>query len=373
MTCVYASPIPSQRRSLWHELRNIRRGVVGPWYLGGDFNATLLYSECLSAGANRDPDKDFYNFVTEEELNDMGFIGPRFTWKRSNVESRIDRLLCSSDWLGAFPNAMVSHLPWYKSDHRPLLLQLHCLQTSRRTQRPFRFLAPWVLHEQFDEFVKNAWNTSLPWKETVREFTDVCVTWNVQVFGSVTTRKKRLIRRLNGIMRAEAQYGLTENLEVLQQQLWRELNDVLLQESLLWAQKARCEWHINGDKNTRFFHMRANGRRKRNFVGAIKDASGEWVYNVEKIKSLATEFFSTLFTEDMVQRTPVQCSFSHPRIETNDQEILETEVVNTEIKEALFSMGALKAPGPDGPNALFYQNQWKVVENSLCSFIKYLW
>lgn len=46
------------------------------------------------------------------------------------------------------------------------------------------------------------------------------------------------------------------------------------------------------------------------------------------------------------------------------------EVTSEEIKDAIFSMGALKAPGLDGLHAMFYQSQWDIIGESVCSFIK---
>ncbi|KAI9086907.1 hypothetical protein K1719_031068 [Acacia pycnantha] len=59
--------------------------------------------------------------------------------------------------------------------------------------------------------------------------------------------------------------------EELQLSLWKELEDVLLQESLLWAQKARAEWSVYGDRNTRYFHAHANRRQKSKKIEAMKD------------------------------------------------------------------------------------------------------
>ena len=45
--------------------------------------------------------------------------------------------------------------------------------------------------------------------------------------------------------------------------------------------------------------------------------------------------------------------------------LLDRPISDDEIKEALFSVGPLKAPGLDGLHALFYQNRWPIVGRSL--------
>ena len=57
-------------------------------------------------------------------LIDVGFVGLSFTWKRGETESRIDRVLTTTTRLNQFPNVVVSHLPWYKSDHRTLVYEI---------------------------------------------------------------------------------------------------------------------------------------------------------------------------------------------------------------------------------------------------------
>ena len=49
---------------------------------------------------------------------------------------------------------------------------------------------------------------------------------------------------------------------------------------------------------------------------------------------------------------------------------LNKEVTNQEIKNAVFSMEALEAVGINGLNALFFQNQWKVVGPIVCRYVK---
>ncbi|KAI9070746.1 hypothetical protein K1719_047292 [Acacia pycnantha] len=114
------------------------------------------------------------------------------------------------------------------------------------------------------------WNTDLSWAENIDQFTTACKHWNKQVFGHTNATKKQLLGRLNGITRTESRFGLSMELKELQRSLWRREEEVLTQESLIWAQKSRSEWVVDGDRNTRYFHARANGRRKRNYIGALK-------------------------------------------------------------------------------------------------------
>ena len=93
--------------------------------------------------------------------------------------------------------------------------------------KPFRFLAAWVLHDQFGKFVENQWNFRSDWNETVTVFTNACKTWNKQVFGFTHERIRKLMRRLEGINRTEARSGLTQDLRHLQKELWNELEMTL--------------------------------------------------------------------------------------------------------------------------------------------------
>ncbi|KAI9125921.1 hypothetical protein K1719_003339 [Acacia pycnantha] len=69
-----------------------------------------------------------------------------------------------------------------------------------------------------------------------------CSKWNKLLFGHTKARKKQLLRRLDGINNAIARNRGSAYLDDLQFCLWKDLEDVLHQEALLWAQKARMEW-----------------------------------------------------------------------------------------------------------------------------------
>ncbi|KAK4275212.1 hypothetical protein QN277_018336 [Acacia crassicarpa] len=373
LTVVYASPSCVPRRALWDNLSRLAQTVQGAWLLGGDFNGTLLHCERRSNASFRcSIDREFVRWVDSNGLRDIGFAGPEFTWKRGTSEARLDRILVNVQWYSQFPLASVSHLPFFKSDHRPLLLRLDLPKVVPKPNRPFRFIAAWALHEKFDDFVCQTWLPDVPWVTNISQFSEACLKWNKEVFRHTEGRKKILLRRIDGLNRAISQFGSRPYFENLQLTLWKELEDVLLQESLIWAQKARADWSVYGDRNTRYFHARANSRRKSQRIEAIKDGDGSWIYDPILIKNMATSFFSNLLSDDTVSRPALNCVISYPDVDVGLLEWCNREVSNIEIKDAFFSMGALKSPGPDGFNALFYQNQWGTVCPSVVSYIKHL-
>ena len=215
-------------------------------------------------------DREFVRWMEEMQLQDVGFVGHTFTWRRGVTEARLDRFVANVQWCEQFLNARVFHLPSYKSDHCPILLKLDVNDSRVSVQRPFRFIASWILHENFNDFVEQNWNGWMDWKQNIDQFAIACQEWNKTVFGHIEGRKKRLLRRLDGVNRELCRVGNSQRLEELRLSLWEQLENTLTQEALLWAQKARRNWSVDGDRNTRLFHAQANGRRKINRVDALK-------------------------------------------------------------------------------------------------------
>lgn len=46
------------------------------------------------------------------------------------------------------------------------------------------------------------------------------------------------------------------------------------------------------------------------------------------------------------------------------------QVTDEEVKGAVFDLGALKAPGPDGLSGIFYQKHWGTIQKEICEAVK---
>lgn len=59
-----------------------------------------------------------------------------------------------------------------------------------------------------------------------------------------------------------------------------------------------------------------------------------------------------------------------PKVSQEMNKSLMAQVTDVEIKKAVDSLGASKAPGPDGLNEMFYQNHWEVAKEEVSEAIK---
>ncbi|XP_047943132.1 uncharacterized protein LOC125189963 [Salvia hispanica] len=300
-TAVYAHPTPSRREELWHRLAELQIDSTLPWVLLGDFNSIVQSSERMGGSTNRTGvNHQFVRWIINSRLMDLGFLGPRFTWKRGNLYERLDRGLCNTDWRLAYPEASVSHLIRYQSDHRPLLLDL-CSFSPIRAPRPFRFLRAWMSHEKYDDFVMDNWDRNQDLMDNIQSFTEKLQVWNREVFGNIFWQKKHLWARIAGIQRVLEHRCIPHFVE-LEAELKQELDKILLREESLWHQKSRSEWLHLGDRNTSFFHLRTIRRRKRNRIKKLQNELGEWIDDQNLLKAMAVSFYERLYDEDELHR-----------------------------------------------------------------------
>ena len=132
----------------------------------------------------------------------------------------------------------------------------------------------WLLHPKFPRMVQSAWDQFQPLNTAISSFTQKVNKWNMEVFGNLFARKRRVLARLNGAQKALA-YNPKEFLIQFEKQLIEKYSLIMLQEEELWAIKSWLNWAAFGDCNTSFFHVSTVVRRHRNRIKCFKDAMGE--------------------------------------------------------------------------------------------------
>lgn len=366
---VYGSPNSHLRKKLWQDLRLENFDSSRPWISMGDFNSITNENEVY-------PKDNFANhrcagineWIFDQGLQDMGFMGPKYTWTRGTKQNsfsgaRLDRGLCNLEWKSLFPDALITHLPILQSDHAPLLLDTR-INKRQDHCHSFKFQAAWLTHPHFKDMVQREWNTKKPMETNIAHMAKVLPEWNRKEFGNILRRKNRIIARINGIQRC-LNTQPTNGLLKLNIRLKKELDVVLEQEELMWFQRSREEWIKSGDRNTKFYHAATMSRKGKNKIEALKLPNGEWEVDSSRLKHMAVQYFSTLFKADNHDKETEIPTCCFPRLNESLSQDLHGEIEPSEIKIALSGMAPLKAPGPDGIHAGFYQNLWTIVEESM--------
>jgi hypothetical protein len=105
----------------------------------------------------------FQKTLEECELTDLGFYGPKYTWRNCRegedfIKERLDRGMANQAWRDIFPSAEVQVEAAIWSDHSPIFLRLSgMVARERRMGQKFRHEASWILEEEYSNVVKQIW------------------------------------------------------------------------------------------------------------------------------------------------------------------------------------------------------------------------
>ncbi|KAJ0961508.1 hypothetical protein J5N97_002012 [Dioscorea zingiberensis] len=203
VTIIYNSQHGNIQKALWKNLSLISMLDL-PWILLGDFNAILNTNEHRGGlFVNYSlKSRHFNDFLIQNQLFDLGFYGPPFTWCNNQGGlarrwARLDRFLANSAWLSSFDSYCNNHLPRIHSDHSPMFLIAKFF--NHKKQRVFRFEDFWFGYDKCHKAVARAW-----------EFKPN--TTPMHAFSHLLSRTKNYLAhwRKNGLTPLDAAIGKTE-------------------------------------------------------------------------------------------------------------------------------------------------------------------
>ncbi|XP_050254456.1 uncharacterized protein LOC126700356 [Quercus robur] len=251
ISTIYASPRLAKGRILWNNLKTVAHLHNLPWLMLGDFNEVLCGDDKFGGNTvNINKALEFKDCLDKCNMLDLGFVGPRYTWTNRRpisalILERIDRCFANPSWRTLYAEAAVTHLPRTFSAHCLVLLEL-CRPNTNNLGKLFQFQTMWLLHPGFPKVVQEAWLEDRELQIAISDFANRAKKWNVEVFGNLFARKRRVLARLNGSQKALAN-NPNDFLLALEEKLIEEYSLILIQEEEYWALKSRLNVATFGD------------------------------------------------------------------------------------------------------------------------------
>jgi hypothetical protein len=352
-----------------------RKDYLGPWSCIGDFNIILSQSEKYGgrpfACSSNAP---FRSFLDSFGMIDLGFSGNPFTWsnKRQNhhlIKERLDRGIANSQWVHLFPHFAIQHLPAQISNHNPILLDTSSLDLTLR--RPFRFEEFWTFDSSCNSIISQAWvkhfqgSSAFILLKKLKATKSALKFWNSHHFGNIQKKIASFLRQLDFLQQSSPSTVTYEQEGFLQ----KYLDDLLLQEELLWRNKSREVWLTCKYLNTRFFHTSTIIKKRRNAIDFLKLPIGIWTSERQIVGNCFTTHFKELFSSSTSLLDEDLLSLFDNCISTEANDSLCAIPSEQEIFFVLTSMGSTKASSPDGFTALFYKKYWHIVREVILACI----
>lgn len=159
----------------------------------------------------------------------------------------------------------------------------------------------------------------------------------------------------------QSQHPELHNLTI-EEELVKQHSQVEEELAQYWRQRAKIQWCVEGDRNTAFFLSAATNRRKLNSITHITIDNGQIIFNPSQVRRIFVNYFKELYCpinpEASTDHTAFFDQFSnseYPVIPNQAHSVLTVIPTEIEIREALFSMGPDKSPGPNEISARFLQ------------------
>ncbi|XP_074301525.1 uncharacterized protein LOC141632926 [Silene latifolia] len=137
------------------------------------------------------------------------------------------------------------------------------------------------------------------------------------------------------------------------------------------SQKAKAQWMSDGDENSSYFYIVMKARRIQNRILCIQDRHGVTHTTVNNIEEAFEDYYKQLLGTRKIVGDVHFPSVRQGKVVSEDQESAMTRAVtDEEIRDALFSIPANKAPGPDGYSSQFFKDAYSVVGKDILKAVK---
>ncbi|GMY09850.1 hypothetical protein FCV25MIE_05089 [Fagus crenata] len=253
---------------------------------------------------------------------------------------------------GELVGKKVTHVAGTVSDHLALLVSLKARQGNQRRKKVVRrFEEKWATVPTCEEVIRTAWQQTVtggsPMFELAQKITrcrHALCDWSRGAFGVHDQQLQHKLETIEALTVDNTMGQHNQQIRAIKD----EVNLLLHQDEIYWRQRSREIWLAAGDKNTKFFHQKAKQRRGKNMIKGVLDHNGVWCDEERQIGEVAVKYFDDIFSASPVLEVGSVVQHINRIITDDMNRALLSPFTAVEVREAMFQMHPLKAPGPDG-------------------------
>jgi hypothetical protein len=134
----------------------------------------------------------------------------------------------------------------------------------------------WSLHENCKDLIDASWRENVVGcpmyilNTKLKRLKDKLKIWNKEIFGNVHEYVKDAEQKLQVIQAQIQNDGITDDLMDLEKSAQCNLDKALDRQHEFWKEKARISWHLEGDRNTAYFHRLAKIKNTNKLISSLK-------------------------------------------------------------------------------------------------------
>jgi hypothetical protein len=194
--------------------------------------------------------------------------------------------------------------------------------------------------------------------------------WNNRFIGNVKLQilvANELILRLDVAMESRA---LSQGERGMRKLLKRKLLGLASLEMTIARQRSRIMWLSECDACTKFFHLHANHRCRKNFIAHLK-VDGVLVADQEEKSKAVDSFYEHLLGSCPDRGFSIDLNFLG--MQEHDLAELKSPFSMEEVWNVVKTQELDKAPGPDGFTGRFYISCWDIIKHDVMEAFHAMW
>ena len=111
------------------------------------------------------------------------------------------------------------------------------------------------------------------WQMKIRRLHQHLRGWAMHLSGAYKKEKSTLLNKLDELDKKAESTMLNESERDLKHVLNERLAELLREEELKWYQRAKVKHFLEGDANTKYYHLLANGRHRKTRIFQLEDGN----------------------------------------------------------------------------------------------------